>query len=296
MHWEKVAILGAGLLGSSLALAMKRHRLAKNIVLWTRRSEIIAQLHSKQIGNSATTDIQDAVTGAQLVIFSTPIGVMPTLAKTCLPYLTPETLVTDVGSVKKTVVEALEKFFDSHALFVGSHPMAGSDKTGFEHASETLFDNAACFITPTKNTSSTAQQIITEFWTTLGCRIKILPPDHHDQLVAAISHLPHAIAALLVVTANYYNTRDNQRDPNIFEWVGGGFRDTTRIALGSPAMWAEIFDQNREALLKAIDIFKGELEHMKAELEKEKGSLHNFLTIASELRSSLPPIKGNYKI
>lgn len=280
MHWEKVAILGAGLLGSSLALAMKRHRLAKNIVLWTRRSEIIAQLHSKQIGNSATTDIQDAVTGAQLVIFSTPIGVMPTLAKTCLPYLTPETLVTDVGSVKKTVVEALEKFFDSHALFVGSHPMAGSDKTGFEHASETLFDNAACFITPTKNTSSTAQQIITEFWTTLGCRIKILPPDHHDQLVAAISHLPHLVASLLINTVTSHHTTE------ALQWVGGGFRDGTRVALGSPAMWNEILSQNRDAVLKAIQDFRHHLNATELLLQQNQ-SLEKLLTEAAEARKQI---------
>ncbi|MEZ5405043.1 MAG: prephenate dehydrogenase [Verrucomicrobiia bacterium] len=280
MQFNKVAILGAGLLGSSLALAMKRHRLAKNIVLWTRRSEIIAQLHSKQIGDSATTDIQEAVTSAQLVIFSTPIGIMPTLAQTCLPYVTLDTLITDVGSVKASVVETLEKIFDSHALFVGSHPMAGSDKTGFEHATETLFDDAACFITPTQKTSPTAQQKITEFWTILGCRIKILLPDHHDQLVAAISHLPHLLASLLVNTVTSHHTAD------ALEWVGGGFRDGTRVALGSPNMWNEILSQNRNAILKAIQNFRHHLDQTEHLLQQNQ-SLEKSLEEAANARKQI---------
>lgn len=249
-------------------------------MLWTRRSEIIAQLHSQHIGNSATTDIQEAVTEAQLVIFSTPIGVMPTLAKTSLPYLTPDTLVTDVGSVKTTVVEALEKIFDSHALFIGSHPMAGSDKTGFEHATEILFDNAACFVTPTQNTSPAAQQKITELWTTLGCRIKILPPDHHDQLVAAISHLPHLVASLLVNTVTSHHTAD------ALQWVGGGFRDGTRVALGSPPMWNEILNQNRNAVLKAIQDFRHHLDQTENLLQQNQ-SIEKSLEEAAKARKQI---------
>lgn len=278
--FQKVAILGPGLLGSSLALAIRQKKLAKTIVLWTRRPEIIPQLQEKKIGDSATTQLKEAIQGADFIIFATPIGIMNELACSCLPFLTKEVLITDVGSVKTSVVNALEDIFQDKAYFIGSHPMAGSDKTGFEHAQATLFENAACFITPTEQSQAKAQYEVIEFWQKIGCHIKLLPPHEHDYLVATISHLPHLLASLLVNTVVNFNTTD------ALQWVGGGFRDSTRVALGSPTMWNEILLQNREAVLKSIQNFRQHLNEAERFLQQNQ-SLQVLLEQGAKFRNHI---------
>lgn len=278
--FQKVAILGPGLLGSSLALAIQQKKLAKKIVLWTRRPEIIPQLQEKKIGDSATTQLKEAIQGADFIIFATPIGIMNELAGSCLPFLTKEALITDVGSVKTSVVNALEDIFQDKAYFIGSHPMAGSDKTGFEHAQATLFEKAACFITPTEQSQAKAQTRVIEFWQKIGCHIKLLPPHEHDYLVATISHLPHLLASLLVNTVVNFNTTD------ALQWVGGGFRDSTRVALGSPTMWNEILLQNREAVLKSIQNFRQHLNEAERFLQQNQ-SLQVLLEQGAKFRNHI---------
>ena len=278
--FQKVAILGPGLLGSSLALAIRQKKLAKTIALWTRRPEIITQLQKKKIGDLITTEISEAVKNADFIIFATPIGTMAKLAQECLPHLAKDVWVTDVGSVKNSVVSLLEKIFENKAHFIGSHPMAGSDKTGFEHAHVELFNNAACFVTPTEETSAQAQPKIAEFWTALGCRLKMIPPHQHDRLVAAISHLPHLLASLLVNTVTDLQTTD------ALQWVGGGFRDSTRIALGSPVMWNEILSQNRDTVLQTIRALRQHLNEAEQHLQNHQ-SLEPLLKQAAKARQTL---------
>ena len=278
--FQKIAILGPGLLGSSLALAIRHRQLAKTIALWSRREEIIPQLQERKIGDLATTQLQKAIDKADFIIFATPVRVMGTLAEVCLPFLGKNVLVTDVGSVKTSVVNGLEEIFQDKAYFIGSHPMAGSDKTGFEHAQVNLFEQAACFITPTEQSQKEAQLRITEFWQKLGCRIKVLPPYEHDYLVAGISHLPHLLASLLVNSVVDFHTID------ALQWIGGGFRDSTRVALGSPWMWNDILAQNREALLKAIQNFRQHLNEAERALQENR-PLQFLLEHAAQARAKI---------
>lgn len=243
---KRIAILGPGLLGGSLALALKARAGAK-VAIWARREEAAAAVLKQGCADEASTDLAKVVSGADTIVFATPIGVMPDLAKKIAPHVAANTLVTDVGSVKAPVcVQLSEIFAGGPGHFIGSHPMAGSEQTGLEAAREDLFDGAVCIVTPGKQTVPEAVQQARALWEAVGGQVRIVPPDEHDAIVATISHLPHLLAAVLVNAVS-------DTCPAAFDFCGPGFRDTTRIASGPPGMWTEILGENRAAVGKALD-------------------------------------------
>lgn len=280
----RLAVLGPGLLGGSLALAAKKYHAADQVSLWGRRPESVAEALRRHVADHASIDLADAVCGATLIVLATPVDIMPELAARLAALPLPHgTLVTDVGSVKASVVRALEPVFaNSNAVFIGSHPMAGSEKTGLDAAHAGLFQDAACILTPTASSSKTALERLETFWTRLGCRVLRMPPERHDLEIARISHLPHLMAAVTTLAAL-------GADSSPLRCAGNGFRDTTRIAASDPGLWTGIIHQNRARILDAVREASGRLAELLEILESlDDDRLRQFLAAASQLRRQLP--------
>ncbi len=279
--FEKLAILGPGLLGGSIALAAQEKGLAHAISLYGRseRSLEVARTCEFAANWEMTTEAAEAVWDADLVILCVPVGAMKALAEAALPALSENAIVTDVGSVKQFVVDEVAPVLNGLARFVPSHPMAGSEKTGFAAARADLFEGAMTVLTPLPETEAEDVQRTRAFWTALGCRTLELAPDAHDRLVAQISHLPHAAASALVGAA----------EEEAFALIGSGFLDTTRIAAGDPGMWTEIFETNRPAVLAALEKFEGQLAELRTLLQKgDQKGLQEWLAVAKDVRSRWP--------
>jgi prephenate dehydrogenase len=262
--FKKITIIGVGLLGGSIGLAVKRRKLAREVAGFVRRAAGLKDCEQAGAVDFATTDLLAAVSNADLVILCTPLAQMRPLAGQMLPALKRGAIVTDVGSVKVSVVRELESLIQkSGAHFVGSHPMAGAEKTGVAAARENLFENAVCVLTPTKKTNAGAVRKVEQFWKSLGARTLRLIPGEHDLLVSRSSHLPHVIAATLVNLVLNPATLKAQA-----ALCATGFRDTTRIASGSPEMWRDIALANRKNLAKSLGAFVVELKKFQKLLNK----------------------------
>jgi len=239
MKFGTVAILGPGLIGGSLALALAERGLAKRLMIYARSPRALDEIRLASVDAELTGNPSEAVRDADVVILCVPVEAMAGLVHEFRDALKPTAFVTDVGSVKGSVVRDIGPLLEGRALWIGSHPMAGSERGGFAAARPDLFEGATVILTPTKQTSREAQRHAEKFWTVLGSNLAILSPEMHDQMVAAISHIPHLIAAALVNHAVTFGDLD---------LAAGGFRDTTRVASGSPELWAEILLANNEAV------------------------------------------------
>jgi len=263
VQFRKITIVGVGLLGGSIGLAARKFGVANEIAGFVRRKKTIADCEKFGATDFATTDLLAAVSNADLVILCTPLAQMLSLAEQFLPALKRGAIITDVGSVKADVVRELESIItNAGAHFVGNHPMAGGEKTGVSAARADLFSNAVCVLTPTRKTNSAALKNLEQFWKSLGARVLKLPPEQHDLLVSRTSHLPHVVAATL---ANLVLNPANPKQQAAL--CATGFRDTTRIASGSPEMWRDIAISNRKNLAKSLDAFISELQKFQRTLK-----------------------------
>ena len=263
MHFPKVTLVGVGLLGGSLGLALKARKLVGHVEGYVRRAASVTECEQLGVVDHATTDLLAAVRDADLVVFCTPLAQMRPLAEQCATTLKPGALVTDVGSVKGPVVRELEPLFaKAGAQFIGSHPMAGGEKTGPAAARADLFERAVCIVTPGTKTPAKLAKQMEDFWAALGGRPLRLTPDQHDSLVARSSHLPHIVAAEL---ANYVLSPAHPKEQSAL--CAAGFRDTTRIAAGSPEMWRDIALANRKHLARALGVFIEDLQEFQRALE-----------------------------
>jgi prephenate dehydrogenase len=277
----KLSILGPGLLGGSIGLAARQRKVATRVVIWGRRPDAVDQAYKLGAADEAVTDLAKAVADAELVVLATPIGAMRALAEQMRPSLPVGCVVTDVGSVKYTIVTALSDALQGQAHFVGSHPMAGSEQSGIDAAKRDLFDNAVCIVTPREDSDKAAVNVVYDFWKALGCSVKTLAPLKHDEIVARISHLPHIVAATVVnVVCN-----DGAHPLN---FVGPGFKDFTRIAGGPFEMWTEICLENREEIGRALDQLIEELAKVRAAVENSDAvELRTMLKRAKHFRDEL---------
>lgn len=283
MLFQKLTLIGVGLLGGSLGLAVKQRRLVATVHGYVRREASVAECRRVGAVDEATLDLEEAVRGAEVLVFCTPIGQMRPLAERLRGRVSPGTLVTDVGSVKETVVSELEPLFgECGADFVGSHPMAGSEKVGVAHATPDLYHRAMCVLTPTPRTAPEALARVRELWTGVGARTLELSPGRHDDLVSRCSHLPHVLAVSL---ANC--VLDPAHPPEQALLCANGFRDTTRIASGSPEMWRDIAVANRQHLARAVAVFGEELSRFRHALEQgDEAALNQFLVRAKRARDA----------
>jgi prephenate dehydrogenase len=256
VHFRKITIVGVGLLGGSLGLAIKKRRLAEEVVGYVRRPASIPECKKAGAVDSCTMDLGEAAKDADLIVLCTPLAQMLSLLKKMRPSIKRGAIITDVGSVKAPVVKQLESVVArAGAHFIGSHPMAGAEKTGVAAARENLFENAVCVVTPTRKSNSGALRKTEQLWKAFGARVMRLAPELHDELVSRSSHLPHVAAATL---ANLIlDPRHPKSQPLL---CANGFRDTTRIASGSPEMWRDIAVANRKNLSKALGTFIRELK------------------------------------
>ncbi len=257
--FERIAILAPGLLGGSVAQAVRHRGLARHIVLWSRRPENRVRLATQPWCDEVGDSPEAAVRDAQLVMLAAPVDKIITLAQTVAPALAAGAIVTDVGSVKGEITRLCHAAMPPGTSFVGAHPMAGSEKSGWEHATGSLFERRPCFVTPRPETDPRAVDTVVRFWHELGAEVVTLDPDTHDEVVAHISHLPQVVATTL---CGYLASRD----PGWRNFAGGGLRDTTRIAASNPAVWLEILQQNRDEILRALRRFQDELHSFQTAL------------------------------
>ena len=257
---RRISILGVGLLGGSIGLAAKSALNGVEIVGYGHRKATLDRAVEVGAIDQAAMKVTDAVEGADLVILCTPVGVFEGLITEMVNVLKAGAVVTDVGSTKRSVVELAEENLPQAVHFVGSHPMAGSEKRGVEFARADLFQNALCILTPTAKTNADALTTVDTFWKSLGMRTTQLPPDKHDQLLAEVSHLPHALAATLVTL----------QSEQALTLAGKGFLDATRIAGGDGALWRDILMDNRDNVLASIVALKKHLGELEKLLSGEK--------------------------
>jgi prephenate dehydrogenase len=251
VQWKKITLVGVGLLGGSLGMALRHRRLADAVVGYVRRPASVAECAHLGAVDRATCELTEAVAGAALVVLCTPLAQMRPLVERMLPSLAAGAIVTDVGSVKGTVLRDLEALIaQAGAHFIGGHPLAGAEKTGVASARADLFLNAVFVLTPTPRTHAPALAEVRQFWQLLGARLLEMPAEVHDELVSRSSHLPHVAAVQLAS-----QVLDPQYPAVQAALCGSGFRDTTRIASSSPEMWRDIALANRENLVRALGTF-----------------------------------------
>lgn len=241
-------MIGVGLLGGSLGLALRQRHLAEEVVGFVRRAASVAECERSGAVSRATLDLADAVRGAQLIVLCTPLGQMQPLVKAMLPHLRRGVVVTDVGSTKGNVVRELEPLLRRvGAHLVASHPMAGSEKAGVGAARADLFEKAVCVVTPTARTQPAAQRKVEALWRAVGGRVLRMNAAAHDRAVARSSHLPHAVASAVA-----HWVLDPRQPAAVAQLCAGGFRDTSRVASSSPEMWRDIAWSNRKDLAREL--------------------------------------------
>jgi prephenate dehydrogenase len=290
VQWNKIALIGVGLLGGSLGLALKQKRLARTVAGYVRRTKSIGECKRAGAVDVATRDLAAAVDGAELIVLCTPIGQMRPLLEQMLPAVQRGAILTDVGSVKASVVADLEGIAArAGSYFVGSHPMAGSEKTGVSAARADLFEGAVCVVTATRKSNARAVKTVQQLWQAVGSRVLKLPPEEHDLFVSRSSHLPYIVAATLAHTV---------LDPESPRYQGmlcaNGFRDTTRIASGSPEMWRDIALSNCKHIGRGLEMFIGQLQRMRRLIaQADKQSLEKFLLEAKSRRDKWRKFASN---
>jgi prephenate dehydrogenase len=258
-QWNRVVIIGVGLLGGSLALAMKQRGLAKCIAGTGRNAQRLQQARNAGLIDEIYTDIEPATLDADLVIACTPVQQIARDILASTRWSKPTTLFTDVGSTKAAIISELSGKI-SRGTFVGSHPLAGSEKSGFENARPDLFENRLTIITPSENTPQEATERTKALWNSLGAEVREMSPPQHDAVLAVTSHLPHLVAAALAA-----NT-----PPNHLDFVAAGWRDCTRIAAGDIELWCQILRENRLPVLQAVENFAKVLHGWRTALENDQ--------------------------
>ena len=266
--FDRVAFIGIGLIGASMALAMRRAGLAGSIIACARRPKTRKTALDLGIVDEATKDYTKAVAGADLVVIATPVGTNGAIAKIIGPHLKPGTIVTDVGSVKQAVVDAVMPHIPKGVHFVPGHPVAGTEHSGPEAGFAELFDNRWTILTPLARTSPKAVAKLADLWRKMGANVTSMQPGHHDMVLAITSHLPHLIAYTIVGTASDLGGDLKQE---VIKYSASGFRDFTRIAASDPIMWRDIFLNNRDAVLEILQRFTEDLTAMQRVIRKGDG-------------------------
>jgi len=274
---KTIAIMGLGLMGSSLGLALKKRGVDVEVRAYARRAETRDIALSLGAADSVFGDPAEAVAGADVVVFCVPILTIPELAKTCLPGLSPEAVLTDVGSTKAELATLMNELLSvTDVVFVGSHPICGSEQEGIEAGDADLYEGAVTVVTPKADAVEGTVSEVSNLWKSVGSTVRVMSPEKHDEILASTSHLPHMVAATLVRCV----------DDGLF--CGTGFCDTTRIAAGSPEVWSDIVRTNAPALKSALADFRGQLEELDALIDSGDGDkLSAWFAAARDKRKEL---------
>lgn len=277
-HLRQITILGVGLLGGSIGLAVRAAIPKCKIVGWGHRAQTLKRAQEIGAIDRFEMDATAAVAGSNLVILCTPVGAFESVLREIAPALSPGCLVTDVGSTKRSIVRMAEKILGAQQDFIASHPIAGSEKRGVEFARADLFQNALCILTPTSKTLPLVIKRVESFWQMLGMRVIRLSAEDHDRMLADISHLPHVLAAALIA----------MQEPSALQLSGQGFMDTTRVAGGDGNLWKDILLDNADNLSAALQRLRSQIDQVMRMLEKkDQTKLTQWLTAAADRRTEL---------
>ena len=280
--FRRIALIGIGLIGSSLAHVVRRDGLAEHIAVAARTRRTLDKAEELGIADSVTLDAGQAVEDADLVVLCSPLGTYARIAADIAPALRPGTIVSDVGSVKQVVISDVGPHLPEGVHLVPAHPVAGTEHSGPEAGFPELFQGRWCILTPDPGTDAQAVDRVRTLWERAGMLIEMMDAAHHDQVLAITSHLPHLIAYTIVGTAT---DMEDHLKKEVVKYSAGGFRDFTRIAASDPVMWRDIFLNNREAVLETLGRFSEDLTALQRAIRRGEGdTLHDIFTRARELR------------
>ena len=266
--FNRVALLGFGLIGGSIARAAKAQGLASEIVTTARSEKSRQRVRELAVVDRVTESNIEAVKGADLVILCIPVGDCGPVAAEIAPYLAPGAIISDVGSVKGSVVREMAPHLPEGVHFVPAHPVAGTEHSGPDSGFAELFVNRWCILTPPAGTDPAAVEKLNAFWTAIGAKVEIMTPDHHDLVLAITSHLPHLIAYTIVGTADEL---EQVTSSEVMQFSASGFRDFTRIAASDPTMWRDVFLANKEAVLEMLGTFNEDLSKLTRAIRRGDG-------------------------
>lgn len=275
----RLAIVGVGLVGGSLGMAVRRRRLAREVLGCGRSARNLDVAMARGLVDRATVDLAEAVEGADVVVLAVPVGSCGRLAAAIAPHARPDAVLTDVASVKAPVVAALEAAWPAAGRVVGAHPIAGSDRTGAGAADAALFDGRRCIVTPTAATDPAALARVEALWTGVGARVERMDARRHDEILAWVSHAPHAVAYALAEAVGRA-----EAGGALLAYAGSGFDDTTRIARSSPELWRDVLLANRAAVGAALAGFRAVLDELERALGAADASAIERLLAAARAR------------
>ncbi len=285
VQFDKVALIGIGLIGSSIARDIKELRLAREVAISTRSPGTLKRAEELELGTSYTLSAAEAVENADLVIVSVPVGASENVAKLIAPRLKPGAIVTDVGSTKASVIAQMAPHIPPNVHFIPGHPLAGTEKSGPDAGFSGLFDGRWCILTPIAGTNAQALERLTAFWEALGSRVDEMDPEHHDKVLAIVSHLPHIIAYNIVGTADDLET---VTESEVIKYSASGFRDFTRLAASDPTMWRDVCLHNKDAILEMLARFSEDLAYLQRAIRWGEGDkLFELFTRTRAIRRSI---------
>ena len=283
--FDRVALIGIGLIGSSLARVLRRNSPATTIVACARRAETLAAVRRLDLADETTDDPASAAEGADLVVIATPLSAYAEIGRRIAPALRRGAILTDVGSVKQAVIRDLQPSLPEGVHLVPGHPVAGTEHSGAEAGFAELFRGRWCILTPPPETAPEAVADVTRMWEQAGMRVVTMSADHHDRVLAVTSHLPHLIAYTIVGTAT--DLEDSLKS-EVIEFSASGFRDFTRIAASDPVMWRDVFLNNREAVLEILQRFTEDLTALQRAIRWGEGDkLQDLFTRTRAIRRSI---------
>lgn len=281
--FRKVVIVGVGLIGGSLGLAMKKRKLAREIIGLSQRPESLTAAVQAGAIDQGYQDIKKAVVNADLVVLATPVSMISGMLSQLEGSVRRNCIITDVGSTKQSIVDAAQSDLTNAGMFVGGHPLAGSERRGVQNAREDLFDNSICILTPTVKTHRAALERMRKLWTKVGAKVQTMSPEEHDEVLGFVSHAPHLVS---------YALMDAIPEKHL-KFASTGLKDTTRIAGSSPEVWADICQENPKHIIKGLDETVKNLATLrKAIVAEDSKTLLNFFRRAKGKRDKLNDDKG----
>jgi len=285
VHFNKVALIGIGLIGSSLARIIRQEKLADTIVINTRSADTLARARELNLGDEYYSSAAEAVRDADLVIVCVPVGACGRVAAEIAPALKPGAIVTDVGSTKRSVIEQMNPELPDTVHFIPGHPIAGTEQSGPDAGFPELFRNRWCILTPIGRSDDVSLDKLTRFWEACGSRVDTMDADHHDKVLAIVSHLPHIIAFNIVGTADDLET---VTESEVIKYSASGFRDFTRLAASDPTMWRDICLHNKDAILEMLARFSEDLSALQRAIRWGDGqALFDLFTRTRAIRRSI---------
>ncbi|MCF8474660.1 MAG: prephenate/arogenate dehydrogenase family protein [Emcibacter sp.] len=283
--FKQITIIGMGLIGSSIARAIRGKDIADRLIGCDKNEEHCDISRSLKLTDHMTSDPADAVHNSDLIILATPVGTYDQLGKVICPLLQSGSILTDVGSVKSSVLKTLSQYIRPDCHLIPGHPVAGTEQSGPTAGFSTLFKERWCILTPPENADPAMIRKLEEFWQAIGSKVELMTPDHHDMVLAITSHLPHLIAYNIVGTARHL---EEVTKSEVIKYSAGGFRDFTRIAASDPTMWRDVFLNNKEAVLEMLGRFSEDLSDLQRAIRYDEGDkLYNLFDRTRRIRKQI---------